>query len=360
MGARGAAGSDHDSLEARSYCRAMLPQVSRTFALNIRVLPAPLQDVVLEAYLFCRMADTVEDSRRLDPARKAELLGDFATFFPWQDGVLERVQAWSSAFAGLETAGADHALCAGAEQVFRAFAAEPPALRAPVEACVPEMALGMREFALRRLASPQGALQLEDGADLERYCHVVAGTVGAMLVRLFAVTSPRLDEPRQRRLLSLAETFGRAMQLTNIVKDVAEDARVGACYVPRALAARYRLSPEALLDPRHRAQARQVVCELVALAARSLDAAVAFTLLLPRREVRLRLFCLWPIFLAAGTLRRVLRDEALFVPGARPRVGRNEVRRTLGTTTLAVLSDGAIRWLYGRRRVQLQAALAAR
>jgi farnesyl-diphosphate farnesyltransferase len=80
---------------------------------------------------------------------------------------------------------------------------------------------------------------------------------------------------------------------------------------------------------------------------------------LPRREVRLRLFCLWPIFLAVGTLCRVLRDDAVFVAGERPRLGRGDVRRAIGTTTLAVLSDRAIRWLYGRQRAALQAALVS-
>ena len=73
---------------------------------------------------------------------------------------------------------------------------------------------------------------------------------------------------------------------------------------------------------------------------------------------RMRLFCLWPIFLAAGTLRSVVEDERLFLPGTRVRIGRGEVRRCLGETTLAVLSDRAIANLYARRRLPLEAAWA--
>lgn len=345
------------SSAAQAYCRAMLPRVSRTFALNIRVLPVPLGDVVLQAYLFCRMADTVEDSRALSPAAKPRLLEELAALFPPPADWEARASAWSQPFATLADVGADHELCAQAPNVFRAFAAAPQSLRAPVEDCVREMALGMREFVCRRAGT--SPLQLEDQADLERYCHVVAGTVGTMLTRLFATTCTSLAGDRQRRMAALAERFGMAMQLTNIVKDVADDARRGACYVPRALVARHRLAPESLLDPRHRLQARRVMGELAALAALSLDAALAFTLVIPRRCVRLRLFCLWPIFLAARTLLRVLQDDALFVPGARPRIARAEVRRCLGETTLAVLSDRSIRWLYGRRQRALHAALAA-
>lgn len=350
--------NEASTAEALAYCRAMLPRVSRTFALNIRVLPAALRDLVLQAYLFCRMADTVEDSRALDPQAKPARLQEFAALFPLDEAWRGPVAAWSSHFAGLEAHGDDHALCARAPQVFQAFATAPPDLRGPVEDCVREMALGMRDYVLRRTRAPRGRLQLEDAADLERYCHVVAGTVGAMLVRLFAATSDWLDGQRQSRMAILAEHFALAMQLTNIIKDVADDALRGACFVPRALISRHSLAPEGLLDPRHREQARQVMSELVQQAARALDAALTFTLMIPRRAVRLRLFCLWPIFLAAGTLQRVVQDDGLFEPGGRPRIGRDEVRRCLSQTTLLVWSDRGLQRLYARRRAALQAALA--
>jgi len=336
----------------------MLPRVSRTFALNIRVLPGALRDAVLQAYLFCRIADTVEDSPHVDPAAKPALLEAYGDLFPLRGGWEERVLHWSHAFRGLEAEGPDHELCARAVAVFADFATLPPRLHAPVETCVREMASGMRAFAARKAASPDGWLRLETLSELEEYCHCVAGTVGEMLCRLFAESSPRLDARRLEGMHRLAGRFGLAMQLTNIIKDVADDARRRACYVPRALAARHRLSPEEMLDPGRRPAALAVVRELVQLAAGALDAALAFTLLIPRREPRLRLFCLWPIFLAVGTLQRVLDDERLLLPGARPRIGRSEVRRCLGQTALAVWSDRAIQRLYSRQRLALGAAPA--
>jgi farnesyl-diphosphate farnesyltransferase len=352
-GLTAAPGTDLEA--ARAHCRRVLPRVSRTFALNIRLLQGPLGEAVLVGYLFCRVADTVEDSPHLDPGTKARLLEDYRSLFPLRDDWHERVTAWSSELAGLAAAGEDHALAADVAPVFTVFEALPSAFRRPVEECVREMAAGMRLFALRRSQASDGRLRLETLAELEQYCHYVAGTVGQMLCQLFAVSSPSLDLVRQDRMRRLAGRFGLAMQLTNIVKDVAEDAQRGAFYVPRALAARHRLDPEQLLDPHRRRAARAVVRELVALAAGALDAAVAFTLVIPRRETRLRLFCLWPIFLALRTLRRVRDDERLFVPGARPRIGRGEVRRCLGETVLAVVSNRAIRRLYARDRPGLDA-----
>jgi farnesyl-diphosphate farnesyltransferase len=350
--------ADSDPVAALAYCRAMLPRVSRTFALNIALLRGTLGDAVLVAYLLCRIADTVEDAPQLAPDRRPILLAAYRDLLPLREGWQAAVQAWSTGFAPISAHGADLELCANAPALFTAFATLPAAYQQPVEECVGEMATGMRAFALRRAAAPDGRLRLETVAELEEYCHYVAGTVGLMLCRLFALSSPALDFVRLERMRSLAGRFGLALQLTNIVKDVAEDARRGAFYVPRALALRHRVQPEDLLDPSHRPAARAVVRELVALAASALDGAVAFTLLIPRREARLRLFCLWPIFLAAGTLRRARDDDSLFLPGSRARLRHGEVRRWLGASTLVAPSNHAIRGLYARARLGLDAGNA--
>ena len=347
--------SDRDTdAAARAYCRQMLPRVSRTFALNIRILPGAMRDVVSQAYLFCRIADTVEDSPFLAAESKVSKLESFASLFPTAGSDSERIERWAQDFEALQIGGDEYALCRNSGRVFRAFGVAPTAMRRPVEECVREMALGMRDFSRRRALAPDGRLQLEDTADLERYCHVVAGTVGNMLVRLFTGSSAHIGVARAQRMGVLAERFALALQLTNIIKDVASDVRRGACYVPRSWAMRHGIAPEAMLDPAHRDAARAVVRDLARHAVNAFDAALSFTLEIPRRELRLRLFCLWPLFLAVRTLSRVLPDEHMFVPGQRPRIPRDEVRRCLSETTLAAWSNDAVRRLYGRRRVALQ------
>ena len=62
----------------RDFCQAMLPKVSRTFAICIRLLPPDLEYPVLVAYLLCRVADTLEDTTRLTPLEKSTLLNHFS------------------------------------------------------------------------------------------------------------------------------------------------------------------------------------------------------------------------------------------------------------------------------------------
>ncbi|MCU0627289.1 MAG: squalene/phytoene synthase family protein, partial [Gemmatimonadaceae bacterium] len=60
--------------EIERWSRAILPRVSRTFALSVRVLPGDLGRAVLAAYLLCRIADTIEDAPTLPAAHKAATL----------------------------------------------------------------------------------------------------------------------------------------------------------------------------------------------------------------------------------------------------------------------------------------------
>lgn len=69
-------------------------------------------------------------------------------------------------------------------------------------------------------------VQLEDEAALQRYCYYVAGTVGLLAMRIFGVQGEQAD--------AFAMQLGEALQLTNILRDVEKDKRMGRCYLPQS------------------------------------------------------------------------------------------------------------------------------
>lgn len=72
---------DFDPNTANSFCRDILPAVSRTFALSIRLLPGDLGAAVRCAYLVCRIADTIEDEATMSAEGKARLFDLLAAGF---------------------------------------------------------------------------------------------------------------------------------------------------------------------------------------------------------------------------------------------------------------------------------------
>ncbi len=369
---RGAPLSPLPHAEARRFAAFALGRVSRTFALNIRVLPEPLRDQVLHAYLYCRMADTIEDDPALPAADKATLLQAFAALFD-PDMTAEAHASAAQAFPGLlppSWRAADDwekILLARAPVVLAAFPRFPAPARRALADCVRTMCGGMGDFALRqeRLAQDgHGEALIATLEDLDRYCWFVAGTVGVMLCELF-IAHARLDDgkaARASRLRARAVSFGNGLQLVNILKDLADDRARGVSWLPGDLLAAEDLTAEdfgaAAATPEVRARARRVHDALFAKTLRHLEEALEYTLTIPRLgrgARRLRLFCLWPLLMATETLALLAENAGALAGGARLKITRARVLRIVRMTSLMWWSDRWLRAEFERsaRRVRL-------
>ncbi|WP_312937254.1 phytoene/squalene synthase family protein, partial [Pseudomonas sp.] len=100
--------------------------------------------------------------------------------------------------------------------------------------------------------------QYQTLADTLQYCYHVAGVVGLMMARIMGTQDPQV--------LDRACDLGLAMQLTNIARDIVDDAKVGRCYLPRQWLEEFGMTPATLGEPRHRAA-------VALLAQRLIDAA---------------------------------------------------------------------------------------
>jgi farnesyl-diphosphate farnesyltransferase len=358
---RGDAAPDVAALHA---CRAALPAVSRTFALTIRVLPGPLRDPVTVAYLLCRLADLLEDAPDCDPTVRIEGLESLARGIA---GAVLRPDDLAAALAPADSLplpdDAGTRLFRRRETVFRAYASLPGETREVIAHWVQTMALGMASFVRReRCADDHGApvrVVLGTSEEMRLYAYCVAGTVGNLLTDLFTLhLGPGTADPQ--RLRALAVPFGLGLQYTNILQDVAEDRRRGWSYLPEELAAAHGTNVQAFEDPAERPRVLRVIGSVVLEAAAYLDRAMEYTLLLPRRAPRLRLFCAWPIFFALRTLVRIWGEEQVLLGSERVRITRPEVRRIVGLTAASCFSNRALHHLYKREKARLDERMVAR
>lgn len=324
--------AEDDALQVR-----LLEKVSRTFALTIPELPADLARIVANAYLLCRLVDTIEDEPGLTPPEKRELCDRF------QEVVCGRAPAGPFA-ARLApqltdaTMAGERELVERAEDVLAITSSFVPAQRDAIERCVRIMAEGMAEFQESR-----AGLGLADDAELDRYCYHVAGVVGEMLTELFCLHSPAMA-PHRDELMALAVSFGEGLQLTNILKDIWEDEQRGACWLPRDRFAAAGYDLHELASHHNHEAYRSVMRALVRKARGHLDDAVAYSLLVPRSETGIRIFCLWAVGMALLTLRRIARNPD-FSSGAQVKISRRSVRMVRSLLARVATHDLAIRLL---------------
>jgi phytoene synthase len=157
------------------------------------------------------------------------------------------------------------------------------------------------------VASDVGPVRVVDDADLVRYGYHVAGTVGAMMLPILGATDARALAP--------AIDLGVAMQITNICRDVAEDARRDRVYLPESrLRAAGLSAADILAGTADRARLASVIRDLLALADRSYASAARG---LPDLPLRARL-----TVAVAGAMYRGIGDRLVQTQGADPFLGR--------------------------------------
>ncbi len=330
-----------DLREAERFCVAILPSVSRTFALSIRVLPGTLGRAVLAAYLLCRIADTIEDEPELDGAAKARLFDELRECL--DDPT--RAAALARRCEALRGDPAHVRLASHADRVFRVYDSLPERSREPVRRWVTEMVQGMRKFVV---LYPSG-IRIQTLQEYREYCYYVAGTVGYLLTDLWRAHAGSIGISRYRRLHARARAFGEALQTVNILKDVARDAeQENSMYIPEEALRAHGSSHATILAPHHRAGTQAALGGLAERAQADLEDALEYLVLLPRRAVAIRLFCALPLVFARATLRELTRSTSMLTPGGTVKISRREVKSLLLAVPLLIFSNRALRRLVAR------------
>ncbi len=338
--------------EDMTYCRAMLPRVSRTFAPTILMLPEALEKPVTVAYLLCRIADTVEDTERLKLNDKRLLLEKFINIFKINE---QNLPAFLNAIADFPSECADDELVHNIERVMSVFYSFPEKAQKHIGFWVVEMSRGMSKFAqaggLKKLAF------LRSMKDLDEYMYYVAGTVGYLLTALFSSYSQKITPPLQKRLTKLAESFGKGLQLVNIIRDMTTDLRRGQSYIPEELLLKYELDRKTIFEKQNAPQAEKLFIELVDRAVAHLDQALDYILLIPKEEKGIRLFCMLPVFWAMRTLQKIQENTLALLGNEKVKVSRKMIKKEYYLAMINAYSNRLTRWHYKRIKRAFNAAM---
>ena len=321
-----------------AYQKHILQFVSRTFALTIPQLPTELRRVVSNAYLLCRIADTVEDDNAVDSEQTRHLAELFAQV------VAGNVPAkqFSAALHPLlseHTIEEEHDLIKNTESVIRITHSFNDNQRSALERCVRIMAKGMADY-----QDAETLDGLENLAAMDKYCYYVAGVVGEMLTELFCDYSDEINANKEE-LMKLAVSFGQGLQMTNILKDIWDDRARGACWLPRDIFENEGFDLSELNESNKNEKFQRGLEQLIGIARDHLNDALTYTLILPPEEKGIRKFCLWALGMAVLSLDKLNKNRD-FSQGADVKITRSSVKATVASTSLLVSNDWALKKLF--------------
>lgn len=333
----------------------LLKQVSRSFYLSLAILPRSLREPLGLAYLLARAADTVADTRLIARAERIEHLEALRRAYA---GESSGVAAVARAAAPRQAHAAERTLLERVDEILARVTALPERDRAGVRDVLGTLTSGML-FDLGRFPGEDaaGLAALDTLGELDRYTYLVAGCVGEFWTDLHVAHRRRLagwDLPAMR---ATGVRFGKALQMTNVLRDVPGDLAHGRCYVPSRELAALGLAPADLLEPAAAARARPLLDRLLTVALEHYDAAWRYTRAIPRREWRMRLACAWPLLIGQATLEALAAHPNPLAAAPPVKVPRAAVRTIVARSALTVWSDRALAAEAARRRARIAARI---
>jgi phytoene synthase len=243
------------------YCQQKTAQSGSSFYYSFLFLPPERRRAITALYAFCReVDDAVDETSDATVAR---------TKLAW----------WRKEIASMLAGSPNHPVTRALAPHLAAFSLDPKYLQAIVDGM--EMDLDQTRYL--------------DYKGLERYCWHVASAVGILSAGIFGATKPET--------LQYAEKLGLAFQLTNIIRDVGEDARKGRIYLPVSELQQFGVTAADILNARHSDKFEALMAFQAERAERVYDEAYT---LLPREDRRAQR----PGLMMAAIYRTLLREIA--------------------------------------------------
>ncbi len=202
-----------DLAQCYAVCRAIARKEAKNFYYAFVALPKAKRDAICAVYAFMRHADDLSDDESKPRAQRRRELDEW-------------LAAWHAAQSGAATS----------DPVF--IALRDAAARFHIPAELLDQLVDGTTMDLRTEATPGALDTYQTFPELYRYCYLVASVVGLVCIRIFGYSDPRAEQ--------LAEETGIAFQLTNILRDVREDAARGRIYLPLEDLQRFSVAPQEL------------------------------------------------------------------------------------------------------------------
>lgn len=335
---------------ARNYLlNDLLRGVSRSFYLTLRVLPQPLREPISVAYLLARAADTLADTTVVPMTKRAAALQQFHAQLQLDKASEAALERLREAYIDRLDHIAESELLTKLPALFELFARQTSPDRALIRNVVLTLIEGMLSD-LENFPIPVNdamtVTALADEQQLARYTYLVAGCVGEFWTKISIAHTDELQAwgEAEAQYSNLGIRFGQALQMTNILRDVPRDLRLGRCYLPQPWLDEVGLTAAALLNANNSATAQPLLIKGIDVALAHYASAEAYVTALPRRCLRLRLAALWPLLIGLKTLAQLSQQKEWLEVAHVCKVKRGWVYRMMLLSCGAVFANSLLRW----------------
>ncbi|MGP8175331.1 MAG: phytoene/squalene synthase family protein [Terracidiphilus sp.] len=215
---------DKRPLEAAyAACRAIARREAKNFYYAFVALPMPRRNAICAIYAFMRQADDLADDESISrQERRVRLDSWLASWHGVCEGPNTEIATADPVFVAVRDAAERFAIPFGL-----------------LDELVAGITMDLKQATSDSPDLPDAPCTYATFADLYRYCYLVASVVGLVCIRIFGYTDSRAEK--------LAEETGIAFQLTNILRDVAEDVQRNRVYLPLEDMAAYGVALDSLL-----------------------------------------------------------------------------------------------------------------
>lgn len=278
----------------------LLKTVSRSFYLSIRILPGKVRHAIALAYLLARAADSIADSEHQDIKVKQNLLYQLQNLLSSFHELA--LSEFIEQALPILTVREEQVLIKELTLIFSSIHCLSEEEQSLISKTVNTLIQGMHKD-MSMFGDTEQISALKTDPELDEYTYLVAGCVGEFWTEILQLHYTLSWDSTQQ--IKNGILFGKALQLTNILRDIRKDALIGRCYIPLDELKKNNLKPGDLLDSTKNKFTKPVKDKYIR---RSLDYyhnAEQYLLNTPRTTPRLRMASFWPIAIGMQTLAKI-------------------------------------------------------
>lgn len=327
--------ASNDKASNEGWLFTHLKASARSFYLTLRFLPPAVRYPIGLAYLLARIADTLADHTSWKAHKRLAYLVAYRKY------MLEDSLSFDIESADMEQLSAiDQLVVSNYGEARIALDSVDVEDAVKIRHVLDTLTTGMVQD-LEYFEKNEQVIALKTQNDLERYTYLVAGCVGEFWTDICVQHIPALKHWDRKSQIELGIKFGKALQLTNIIRDIPKDHAIKRCYIPEEILLSASSNPDKILSRLNDDEIKMLV-DIVKNTIDYYRSAIDYTLGIPSSEYRLRLACSLPILIGLQTMTLFHQTLTNQRQVNAVKISRKDVYKILLKTILYARWNGAL------------------